>query len=526
MCKRFSYIVSFCAILFAALTPNETQAETPNETQVETPSEETDVLCCLKNVHIKEIGSLKTFSSQEIRESPISIGFECLDREMFDPEKCYDLLAASGVKWARCQTGWSRCEREKGKYDFAWLDSIVDNLLSRGVQPWFNVGFGNALYMNDVYSGAAVGFVPLYYGEETQEAWTNYIHALAKHFKGRVQYFEIWNESNITQFWQPKKADPAEYARLIRLTGQAIRAEIPDAKIGACVSGRVHSFSIALLKSDIVKELDFFSIHAYCVQPELNYAKDCALLRRLLDENGGRNTALWQGEAGYASWFPNGHWLPPYVLESERNQAVWMLRRYFTDFSNGIQLSSFFQMVDMMGKEYKMGDTTRKNPARHGILNGITYTPKLSYRTMQHLTAFFSNGMQAENLYVSVDLNRAVPRTERHSRLLDASVCTNTYVRDGQAFFEYHSAEDMQYGFPGIGGVSVEIESGLQCKPILEPILLDMLTGKVYRIEKISGAGGPLLRLTDLPLTDSPLVICDESALPIASQRPQEPEKQ
>ncbi len=466
-------------------------------------------------VALKEIGTLKTFSSNEIERSPISIGFECLDREMFDPEKCYDPLAAAGVKWARCQTGWSRCEKEKGKYDFAWLDSIVDNLLKRGIQPWFNVGFGNKLYMNNVYSDAAVGFVPLYYGDEALQAWKNYIQALAKHYKGRVEYFEIWNESNISNFWQPKTANPGEYGRLVRLTAQVIRAEIPDAKIGACVSGIVHPFSVRFLQSDIVKDLNFFSFHGYCVQPELNYAKECALLRRLLDENGGKNVALWQGEAGFPSWFPAGHWLPPYVLESERNQAVWMLRRYFIDFSNGIQISSFFQMADMMGKEYKMSNVTRKNPARHGILNGLTYTPKLSYGTMRNLSALFSNGTKSEDLYMSVNLNGELPRTKRASRRTDASVCTNTYVRNGFPLFGYHCAEDVQYGFAGMGNVSITVENGLKYKPIKKPVLIDMLTGKAYRIEKASGLGSVLLTLNKLPLTDSPLVICDEAALPI-----------
>lgn len=54
------------------------------------------------------IGTMKTLSSKAIQRSMVSIGFECLDRELFDPVRCYDLLGASGVKHARVQTGWSR----------------------------------------------------------------------------------------------------------------------------------------------------------------------------------------------------------------------------------------------------------------------------------------------------------------------------------------------------------------------------------------------------------------------------------
>ena len=59
----------------------------------------------------REIGSIRHKSASEIADSRLSVGFECLDRDMFEPEKVYDKLAAIGIKWARCQTGWSKTER-------------------------------------------------------------------------------------------------------------------------------------------------------------------------------------------------------------------------------------------------------------------------------------------------------------------------------------------------------------------------------------------------------------------------------
>ena len=43
------------------------------------------------------IGKLRTIPSAKIEKSLVSIGFECLDRELFRPEKCYDLLGASST---------------------------------------------------------------------------------------------------------------------------------------------------------------------------------------------------------------------------------------------------------------------------------------------------------------------------------------------------------------------------------------------------------------------------------------------
>ena len=269
---------------------------------------------------ITAIGKLRVRPAAEIKQSGISVGWECLDREIFDPEKCYEPLAEAGVKWARCQTGWNRCETVKGQYDFAWLDDIVDKLLRRGVQPWFNIGYGNKLYMPDAFGDAAVGSVPLYFGEETQTAWTNFVGALAKHFSGRVKRWEIWNESDNRNFWQPREPNPAEYARFLRLTAPLIRAAIPDAEIGACVSVVFNNGYVApFIQTGIGDTIDFFSVHGYRLQPELNYAREITALRRLFDANKGGHVRIFQGESGYPSWFPPQHWLGNYIMESEEN---------------------------------------------------------------------------------------------------------------------------------------------------------------------------------------------------------------
>ena len=84
---------------------------------------------------LKRIGKLEPRHSLDVKESPMGLGMEKLDRDAFDPEKVYDKVAALGVKWIRIQSGWQKTEKEEGVYDFAWLDSQVDNLLSRGLPP-------------------------------------------------------------------------------------------------------------------------------------------------------------------------------------------------------------------------------------------------------------------------------------------------------------------------------------------------------------------------------------------------------
>ena len=124
---------------------------------------------------LQKIGQVKRKSSLEVKESPIGIGFEKLDRDVFDPEKAYDKVAAIGVKWVRIQSGWARTEKEKGVYDFAWLDAIVENLLRRNLRPWICLCYGNPLYSDFAkkYFGA-VGCPPIATSEE-REGWESYV---------------------------------------------------------------------------------------------------------------------------------------------------------------------------------------------------------------------------------------------------------------------------------------------------------------------------------------------------------------
>ena len=144
---------------------------------------------------LRKTGVVIPKNAADIKQSKLGLGFEKLDRNVFDPEKAYDLAAATGVKWIRLQSGWARTEKEKGVYDFSWLDSIVDNLLNRGLVPWMCLCYGNGLYDEmaaKVYG--AVGCPPIH-TQEQRNAWKRYVSAVVKHYKGRITYYPL--ETNL-----------------------------------------------------------------------------------------------------------------------------------------------------------------------------------------------------------------------------------------------------------------------------------------------------------------------------------------
>ena len=254
--------------------------------------------------NLKVTGKIKSKSSLEIKGSCLGIGFETLDRDCFDPEKCYDLVAQSGVKWIRIQSGWSKTEKEKGVYYFEWLDKIVDNLVRRGLIPWLDIGYGNKLYTPDCDHPTGVGYAPIY-TPEAKEGWKAYITALIRHFKDRLEYYEIWNEPDGSYYWKPNGPNGYELGAFTAETAKLIRMLQPNAKIfgGVLAAGfRPHglTYLVKALEAGMGEYIDYVTYHRYTSVPE-DGAGTCTKAAQALLSHYGHPIGIIQGETGCPS---------------------------------------------------------------------------------------------------------------------------------------------------------------------------------------------------------------------------------
>jgi len=349
------------------------------------------------------LGKLKTRRSTEIASSRLGVGFECLDRSMWDPNQAWPVLDALGVKWARVQTGWARTEKQAGVYDFAWLDEIVDMLIARGVEPWLSISYGNPVYTRNMnipvpgvsanYQGCnefGVGFPPIHTPTERQ-GWQNYVRALVRHFRNRVTHYEVWNEPDLLSFWkcQPRAAD---YVDLVRLTAEPLRAEQPDARlIGGAIAWGMTVWSLKFLedcfRAGLHELIDILTYHGYKSVPERHSAQEIAAFKHLV---GKYNPALvyWQGEAGLQSKVPddgNAGALATMKL-SEDIQARMLLRRTLLELHNGAAMSSYFHMADFA---HYAGD---KRTYHYGLLRIEDGSPKPAFHALQTLCTLLADG--------------------------------------------------------------------------------------------------------------------------------------
>ena len=135
------------------------------------------------------IGTLPTRTTHELGASDWSVGCETLDRDYADFDSYKPYLSELGVTSARIQSGWARCEKQKGRYDFAWIDHIVDGMLEEGVQPWINLGYGNPLYGAEKGLGSKI-----FTDEPTMKAWLKFVETIVARYQDKVHEWEIWRE--------------------------------------------------------------------------------------------------------------------------------------------------------------------------------------------------------------------------------------------------------------------------------------------------------------------------------------------
>ena len=182
---------------------------------------------------LRKIGDVPAVHSSSVKHSSWGLGFEKLDRAVFDPAKAYDKVAALGVKHIRIQSGWARTEQKKGIYDFTWLDSVVDNLLRRGLMPWLCLCYGNGVYDEAAAKVfGAVGCPPIH-TEEQKKAWHDYVVALVTRYKGKIGWYEVWNEPDGKWCWK-HGVNGTEYGEFVNATAKAVREADPDAKVFTC----------------------------------------------------------------------------------------------------------------------------------------------------------------------------------------------------------------------------------------------------------------------------------------------------
>ncbi len=219
----------------------------------------------------------------------------------------YPELYNLGVKWNRVGqwgdwTCWSIVEQKKGEYT---IDPATDQAITESVRSGVNIVY-TLCYGNPLYEETPPLAEPgpvwrhghpfLGHGGPTKpeaiQGFVNYAKFIANHFKGRVKWYEIWNEEN-SWAWYGSPPDPKAFGTLLRETAKAVKEVDPDA--GVMVGGTAAlapTFISKALAEGGGPYLDAVAFHPYGVSyPEAGVGS--------LDIIDGRQMRRTPAELGY-----------------------------------------------------------------------------------------------------------------------------------------------------------------------------------------------------------------------------------
>ncbi|MEM2027704.1 MAG: cellulase family glycosylhydrolase [Candidatus Bathyarchaeia archaeon] len=451
---------------------------------------------------MERIGFVKTRKSQEIDDSPFGVGCEdiinpihpykisneSLSNKALSPAEIADYVASLGVKWCRVWAEWPLIVTSNGSYKWDDMDEAVEELSKRKIRPFicFCSHYGSHFELPPTTSA------------EKMRSWLNFVKAVVERYFEKVSYWEIWNEPNTAYFWRPEPNVEA-YALLVKETSKTIKNIDPNAVILAGVTAMVDmEFSEALLARETAPFIDKFVFHPYGEIPE-ETIEAINRLKGLLEVQENK-IGLWQGECGYpstentAGWYGSGPW-------GEKIQAKWILRRLLTDLSIGVEVSSIYTLLEQVAEieNPDSEDYGKEGVNTKGLLRFGLWQPKPAYFSYQNLIGLIDNSFSS-----STSLSPVFKVTDQgvFHGLIPKKIMTFIRWKQDQELLAYwlpwRPQEIIKHA-----KVNVCLEGSGK---IDEPILIDLLDGSVYEVDKYLERENKM-EFLNLPLADYPMVL-------------------
>jgi hypothetical protein len=170
---------------------------------------------------------------------------------------------------------WKDLEPQKGQWNFRRLDRYVDEAGSHGIELLLTLGrtpqWASARPNEDCKGCAAE--------PASIEDWKNYVRTVSRRYKGKIKFYEIWNEP---RFYELERSPPgakigfysgsvAALVELAKAAKQVLAEEDPDARVvsPSFVSGDTGLRRLAFyFKAGGGKYTDIVGFHYYADIPE------------------------------------------------------------------------------------------------------------------------------------------------------------------------------------------------------------------------------------------------------------------
>jgi len=277
-----------------------------------------------------------------------------LEQEV-EPEKrelSLRMISEAGFKWIRQEFPWEDIEIH-GQGDFedrrhephrsAWAkyDNIVE------LAEKYNLSIIARLSNPPAWSRAAGDEMGTYAPPDDYDDFGDFVYAVASRYRGRIKYYQIWNEPNIYPEWGERPVDPEAYTELLKIGYTRAKEADPDCVI---ISGALAStielgprnlndfiFLQRMYDAGAGDYFDILAMQGYGLwsgpydrrmRPRvINFSRPL-YIRDIMVKNGDQNKSLWISEMNWNALPLDHPAYPNYGRVTEEQQARYVVEAY------------------------------------------------------------------------------------------------------------------------------------------------------------------------------------------------------
>ena len=283
----------------------------------------------------------------------------------------FDMMRTLGVSMSRAMNAfrWSRVEPVQGQFNFKETDIYADEMERLGYETMAVLGYPPkwaAQEPTEAERAAAVkmSYLPERWKPRSKEEWANYIYTTVSRYKGRIKYWEIYNEINfISPFSaQTFSGTKEEYYEFLRIAYAEAKRADPDCVVVLSGFSAPH---VGAVDVDMPMEMiddrfatgyyDIYNVHGYL--DASSFEKEIAALK--------------------AKWPDKEYWMGEYMsftLSGDVNRAV-----EFVKVMSNFAAAGYSKIVSM-GVE-------GSDPVYN---KNATYSPTASFQAMATMKSMLS----------------------------------------------------------------------------------------------------------------------------------------
>jgi hypothetical protein len=249
-----------------------------------------------------------------------------------------ELLRRAGFGFVRERVHWGSVEPERGRFVWDAYDTMTDEAVRRGIHVY--------QVFHDSPAWSRSDGKPNRYPDDLRDLY-NFAREAARHYHGRVEAWEVWNEADITMFSIDTGSEYAAFLKAAYLGFKAGDSSVKVLQVSYALPAE--RFARCLYANGTLPYFDIFNYHIY--DEPVKYPERAEGHFARLADAGAPSYPVWLTEAGISLPAIDG----TLTAQDRRRQAAFVAQSCAMSLASGTDRHFFFVFPHCLGGGIEYG---------------------------------------------------------------------------------------------------------------------------------------------------------------------------